>query len=91
VRNERPGGVEHRRVLDGIRTNPHRIRVANRATVKKTYNLPSELVRRAKRVLKARTETEAIVISLEDAVFMSDVEKAVRSASHALPKFRPLR
>jgi citrate lyase beta subunit len=65
--------------------------MARRATVKKTYNLPPELVQRAKRVLKARTETEAIVISLEDAVFMADVEKAVRSASRALPKFRPLR
>lgn len=62
-----------------------------RATVKKTYNLPPELVLRAKRVLKARTETEAIVISLEDAVFMSEVEKAVRASSRALPKFRPLR
>ncbi len=41
--------------------------MARRATVKKTYNLPAELVQRAKRVLKARTETEAIVISLEDA------------------------
>jgi citrate lyase beta subunit len=61
------------------------------ATVKKTYNLPPDLVQRAKRVLKARTETEAIVISLEDAVFMSDLEKAVRSSSRALPKFRPLR
>jgi hypothetical protein len=62
-----------------------------RATVKKTYNLPPDLVQRAKRVLGARTETEAIVISLEDAVFMSDVEKAVRSTSGTLPKFRPLR
>lgn len=59
--------------------------------MKKTYNLPPELVLRAKRVLKARTETEAIVISLEDAVFMSEVEKAVRASSRALPKFRPLR
>jgi hypothetical protein len=61
------------------------------ATVKKTYNLPPELVQRAKRVLKARTETEAIVISLEDAVFMFDLEKAVLSSSRALPKLRPLR
>jgi hypothetical protein len=65
--------------------------MARRATVKKTYNLPPELVQRAKRVLKARTETEAIVISLEEAVFMSDVERAVRAASGALPKLRPLR
>jgi hypothetical protein len=65
--------------------------MAQRATVKKTYNLPPELVQRAKRVLKARTETEAIVISLEDAVFMDELSRAVRSASRALPKFRPLR
>lgn len=65
--------------------------MTRRATVKKTYNLPPELVQQAKRVLKARTETEAIVISLEEAVFMADVEKAVRSTSGALPRFRALR
>ena len=65
--------------------------MARRETVKKTYNQPPHLVQCAKRVLKARTETEAIVISLEDAVFMSDVEKAVRASSGALPRFRPLR
>jgi citrate lyase beta subunit len=65
--------------------------MARRGTVKKTYNLPPRLVKRAKRVLKARTETEAIVISLEDAVFLAEVERAVRAASRALPKLRPLR
>jgi hypothetical protein len=68
-----------------VRTIPYRIRMARRATVKKTYNLPPELVQRAKRVLKTRTETEAIVISLEDAIFVDEVDKAVRSASRALP------
>ena len=33
------------------------------ATVKKTYNLPPDLVSRAKRILRASTETETIVLS----------------------------
>jgi hypothetical protein len=61
--------------------------MARRATVKKTYNLPPDLVLRAKKVLKARTETEAIVRSLEEAVFMNEVERAVRASSGALPRF----
>lgn len=60
---------------------------ARRATVKKTYNLPPALVSRAKRILKVRTETEAIVRSLEEVAFMDDVERAVRSAGGKLPDF----
>jgi hypothetical protein len=59
-------------------------------TVKKTYNLPPRLVARAKRVLKARTETEAIVRSLEEAVFMDDVERAIRAKGGRLPQFQAL-
>lgn len=59
--------------------------------MKKTYNLPPALVLRAKRVLKAKTETEAIILSLEEAVFMDDVERALKSTSGVLPKFRSLR
>lgn len=59
--------------------------------MKKTYNLPPDLVQRAKKVLGARTETEAIIISLEDAVFMNEVERAVKATSRASPKFRGLR
>ncbi|MEZ0314911.1 MAG: hypothetical protein ACAI38_24330 [Myxococcota bacterium] len=61
------------------------------ATAKKTYNLPVKLIARAKRVLKAKTETEAIVRSLEEVAFMDDVERAVRAASGRLPEYRPLR
>jgi hypothetical protein len=61
-----------------------------RSTVKKTYNLPPRLVARAKRVFKVRTETEAIVRSLEDVVFMDDVERAIRATGGRLPRFRPL-
>jgi hypothetical protein len=63
----------------------------SRATVKKTYNLPPALIRRAKRVLNARTETEAIVRSLQEVAFMDDVERAIRSTAARLPRYVPLR
>ena len=60
-------------------------------TVKKTYNLPPSLVQRAKRVLKARTETEAIVRSLQEVAFMDDLHRAVRESAAKLPKYKSLR
>jgi len=62
-----------------------------RNAVKKTYNLPPDLIARAKRVLKARTETEAIVRSLREVAFLDDVERALRATSGRLPGYRPLR
>lgn len=56
-------------------------------TVKKTYNLPPALLARAKRILKARTETETIVRSLEEVAFMDEVGRAVKLAGGRLPKF----
>jgi hypothetical protein len=61
------------------------------ATVKKTYNLPPRLVARAKRILRVRTETEAIIRSLEEVAFMDEVERAVRATGGRLPRFQPLR
>ena len=61
------------------------------ATVKKTYNLPPKLLSRARRILGVRTETQAVVRSLEEVVFMDAVEKAVRATSAKLPDFTPLR
>jgi len=61
------------------------------ATVKKTYNLPPALVSRAKKVLHARTETEAIVISLREVAFLDDVERALRRTGGRLPDFRRAR
>ena len=60
---------------------------SRRATVKKTYNLPPALVSRAKRILNVRTETEAIVRSLEEVAFMDEVERSVRKAGGKLPDF----
>lgn len=59
--------------------------------MKKTYNLPPELVSRAKRILHARTETEAIVRSLEEVAHEDDIHRAVRRAGGKLPGLRPLR
>ena len=60
-------------------------------TVKKTYNLPPRLLARVRRLLKVRTETEAIVRSLEQVAYMDDVERAVRKAGGQIPDYRPLR
>jgi hypothetical protein len=60
---------------------------SRRATAKKTYNLPPDLIDRAKRILKARTETEAIIRSLEEVAFMAEVESSVRASGGALPSF----
>lgn len=62
-----------------------------RATVKKTYNLPPDLIARVKRIFKARTETEAIVLALREMTFMEEVERAIRGTSGKLPNFKPLR
>jgi hypothetical protein len=42
-------------------------------------------------VLKAGTETEAIVRSLREVAFLDEVERAGRSTSRRLPDFKPLR
>jgi hypothetical protein len=66
--------------------------MAHRAnTVKKTYNLPPELVARAKRILHARTETEAIVRSLQEVADEDEIARAVRKTGGRLPGFRSLR
>jgi len=61
------------------------------ATVKKTYNLPPDLVSRAKRILHAQTETETIVLSLEAVAHEEEIHRAVRRAGGRLPGFRPIR
>ena len=77
--------------FDAIRIFVQSIRMAGRgAAVKKTYNLPPALVTKAKRILKARTETEAIIRSLEDVAFMDDVARAVRATGGRIPRFQPL-
>ena len=64
---------------------------SRRATVKKTYNLPPELIARAKRVLNARTETEAIIRSLEEIAFADEVERAVRATAGKARRFSSLK
>lgn len=59
--------------------------------MKKTYNLPPELVSRAKRILRARTETEAIVRSLEEVAHDDEIHRAVKRVGGKLPGIRPLR
>ena len=61
------------------------------ATVKKTYNLPPRLVRHVKQILKAKTETEAIVRSLREVAFMDELDGAVRATAGKLPKYQSLR
>jgi hypothetical protein len=60
-------------------------------TAKKTYDLPPALVKRVKKVLDAKTETEAIILCMNEVAFMDDVERAVKETGGKLPGFRPLR
>ena len=70
----------------------HSIRMSSRpATVKKTYNLPPKLIARAKRILHARTETEAIVRSLQEVAHEDEIHRGVKRAGGRLPGLRPLR
>jgi hypothetical protein len=75
--------------VDTIQMIGKNVRMRGRsATVKKTYNLPPALVSRAKRILKVRTETEAIVRSLEEVAFMDEVARAVRATGGRIPGFQ---
>jgi hypothetical protein len=60
-------------------------------TVKKTYNLPPGLIARAKRILGARTETEAIVRSLEAITKDDYITEAAKKTGGRLPHFKPIR
>jgi hypothetical protein len=60
-------------------------------TVKKTYNLPPDLIARVQKLFKAKTETEAIILALREMTFMDDIERALRSTSGKIPHFKPLR
>jgi hypothetical protein len=61
------------------------------ATAKKTYDLPPDLVTRVKKVLDAKTETEAIILCMNEVAFMGDVERALKETGGKLPSYRPLR
>lgn len=65
--------------------------MARRAVVKKTYNLPPELVTRAKRILRVRTETEAIVRALEEVANEDAIHRIVRRMGGRLPDFQSFR
>jgi hypothetical protein len=60
-------------------------------TVKKTYNLPPDLIARVRRIFKAKTETEAIVLALKEMTFMDEVVRALRATSGKIPNFKPPR
>lgn len=59
--------------------------------VKKTYNLPPDLIARVRKLFQAKTETEAIILALREMTFMEEVERALRATSGKLPHFKPLR
>ena len=60
-------------------------------TVKKTYNLPPDLIARVRKLFKAKTETEAIVLALREMTFMEEVGLALRASSGKFPRYKPLR
>ncbi len=78
-------------VVDHVRTLPQNVRMTRRlGTVKKTYNLPPDLVKRVKKLLRAKTETEAIVRCMSEVAFMDDVERAAKKTGGRFPTFEPL-
>lgn len=60
-------------------------------TVKKTYNLPPDLVARVRKIFRVKTETEAVILALREMSFMEEIGRALRTTSGKLPKFKPLR
>jgi len=63
-----------------------------RATrVKKTYNLPPDLIARVKRIFRAKTETEAIVLALREMAFMDEVVRTLHATSGKIPDYKPIR
>jgi len=61
------------------------------ARVKKTYNLPPDLIARVKKIFRARTETEAVVMALREMAFMDEVGRALRATSGKIPDYKPIR
>lgn len=59
--------------------------------VRKTYNLPPDLIARVKKVFKVKTETEAIVLALQEMIFMDELERVLRGVAGKFPDFKPLR
>lgn len=59
--------------------------------VRKTCTLPPDLLARVRRLFRAKTETQAILLALRETTFMEEVERALRSTSATLPAFKPLR
>ncbi len=78
--------------IELVRTFTNNVRMKTKAPrVKKTYNLPPDLIARVKKVFKVKTETEAIVLALQEMIFMDELERASRKFSGKIPDFRPLR
>ncbi len=78
--------------IEFVRTFTNNVRMKTKAArVKKTYNLPPDLIARVKKVFKVKTETEAIVLALQEMIFMDELERALRGVSGKFPDFKPLR
>lgn len=61
---------------------------SGKSTVKKTFNLPPELVARVKRGFHAKTETEAVIQALQRAADDDEIYAAIRRVSGRLPGFQ---
>jgi hypothetical protein len=59
--------------------------------VKKTYNLPPDLIARVKKIFRAKTETEAIVLALQEMAFMDEVVRTLHTTSGKIPDYKPIR
>ena len=62
----------------------------NGNTVKKTYNLPKDLIALMKRHFKVKTETEAIILAMKEIAFMDEVEHGLKKISGRFPRFKSI-
>lgn len=60
----------------------------NGNTVKKTYNLPKDLIALMKKHFKVKTETEAIILAMKEIAFMDEVERRLEKVSGRFPRLK---
>jgi|SRR5580693_678964 hypothetical protein len=87
----RPVAME-RSALDLIENAPIQInvKIIRMPTVKKTWLIDPELVRRAQKISGARTETETVTKALEEIVVRDEIEAAFRRHGPGLAKIETI-
>ena len=61
--------------------------VQNKHKIKKTMEIDSEKLRKARVILAAKTDTQAVDRALELAIANAEIEKAIEQSLGSLPNF----